>query len=276
MVIKLKVNKLIYSLALMFFLLSVLLTYSQVSMANNNEAAVHLQGIVVPSKKIKLSFTQSGIITLLASSGSLVDKGQIIAKLDDNKARSQLKKGLAEHSLALSELASANHDRDKSARLVADNILSDVALLEANFSVEIAKQRLLVAQATLELAEASLAECIVIAPFTGAVVDKNANVGEWMNAGDPFIEFVNLGELNLSIDIPPEMVSGLSVGLSTQVMDKGLIVGQAKLKTIFPVIDPASGLRRIVWKVVPDGDALLTGRYVSLASWLPANGGQKQ
>jgi RND family efflux transporter MFP subunit len=248
-------------------LLAILLCPASFAEKFSPETQVHLQGIVMPAQKIKMSFAQSGMITEMAGNGSLVNVGQVIAKIDDKKARAQLQQSAAEHRLAKSELASVTHDRDKSARLVAENILSDVALLEAEFSVAIAQERLIVALSQLTLAQTALAECVVLAPFKGAVVEKNAGVGEWMNAGDPFIEFVNLAVLSLSIDIPPEMALGLSLGQVTHVLDRGQVVGQAKVTNIFPIIDPASGLRRIIWQVMPRDNTLLTGRYVSLASW---------
>ncbi len=237
--------------------------------AQNTSAniAVHLQGVVMPAQKIKLSFAQSGMIRELAGGGSIVEKDTILGRLDDSKARSQLKQSAAQHRSAISELASVKHSRDKSARLVEENILSEVALLEADFTVDVAKEKLIVAKAQLELAQTGLAECTVRAPFKGAVVAKNASEGEWLNAGDPFMEFVNLEALSLSIDIPPDMILGLHPGLTTDVMDKGKVVGQASVKIIYPVIDPASGLRRVIWRVTPIGDMLLTGRYVSLAGW---------
>ena len=237
------------------------------------EIAVHLQGVVMPAQKIKLSFSQSGMVREMAGGGSIVAAGGMVGKLDDRTARAQLKQSAAQYRSAISELASMKHSRDKSARLVEEGILSDVALTEADFTVVAAKEQLIVAKAKLELAETALADCVVNAPFTGAVVAKNASTGEWVNAGDPFIEFVNLEELSLSIDIPPDMILGLHQGLTTDVMDKGRVVGQASVKTIYPVIDPASGLRRIIWRVIPAQGVLLTGRYVSLAAWSTASSG---
>jgi RND family efflux transporter MFP subunit len=231
------------------------------------DVAVHLRGVVMPAQKIKFSFAQSGMITQIAGGGSIVEAGEVIGKLDQSKVRSQLKQSKAQYLSAKSELASVKHSRDKSARLVAEDILSEVALIEADFTVEVAKQKLIVAKAQLELAQTTLDECIVKAPFKGAVVAKNANQGEWVNAGDPFMEFVNLKALSLSIDIPPDMTLGLYNNLTTDVIDKGRVVGSARVKTIFPVIDPASGLRRIVWQITPIKGILLTGRYVSLAVW---------
>jgi RND family efflux transporter MFP subunit len=238
--------------------------------ASSNQL-VHLKGVVMPAQKVKLSFAQAGIIRQLAGGGSLVEKGQVIAKLDDKKAKAQLAQSQAEYRSAKSELASVKHSRDKNARLVEQNILSEVALTEADFTVTVAQEKLAVARAKLDMAEATLIDCTVLAPFSGAVVAVNASKGEWMKQGDPFVEFVNFKKLSLSIDIPPEMTDGLAVGLTTDVLDKARVIGQAKVKTIFPVIDPSSGLRRIVWQVTAKDGMLLSGRYVSLASWAATN-----
>ncbi|MCJ8274288.1 MAG: efflux RND transporter periplasmic adaptor subunit [Psychrosphaera sp.] len=185
--------------------------------AASNNQVVHLRGVVMPAQKVKLSFAQPGIIRQLASGGSLVEMGQVIAKLDDKKAKAQLAQSQAEYRSAKSELASVKHSRDKNARLVEQNILSEVALIEADFTVTVAQEKVAVARAKLDMAEAGLIDCTVLAPFSGAVVSVNASKGEWMKQGDPFVEFVNFKKLSLSIDIPPDMADGLSVGLTTDV-----------------------------------------------------------
>lgn len=248
-------------------LTGVMLLLSLSSMAEQSNPEVHLRGVVMPAQKVKFSFSQQGVVVDVASGGSLVQKGEVLAKLDDKKAIAQLEQSRAELRSAKQELASAQHQRDKSARLVAENILSDIALTEANFSVAMATEKVAVSKAKLAMARKAFEECTLIAPFSGAVAGKSISKGEWAKAGDAVLEFVNLSKLSLSIDIPPKMADGLSVGLITDVLEDGVILGSAKVKTIYPVIDPASGLRRIVWEIIPLEGVLLSGRYVSLANW---------
>ena len=248
-----------------------LLTFTSVIQAATANLTVHLRGVVMPSQKIKLSFAQPGIIRQVAGGGSLVKAGQVIAKLDDKTARAKLAQSEAEYRSAQSELSSVIHSRDKSARLVQENILSEIALVEADFAVVAAQEKVAVSKAKLQLAKNALADCTVLAPFSGAVAAKTVSKGEWVKAGDPVLEFVNLDELSLSIDIPPAMVAGLNVGMATSVLDEGKEVGQASVKTIYPVIDPASGLLRVVWRVKSTSGLLLSGRYVSLKSWFSHN-----
>jgi len=257
------------TLILSFLLLS-LVSPLALAVEPSDELKVYLKGVVMPEQTVKLSFASSGIVRQLAKGGSTVNVGDILAKLDDKKARAELKQNAAKYRSAQSELASMQHDRDKAKRLVNDKILSDVALLEAEFKVTTAKEQVNVSHAQLFLAQVALTDCIINAPFTGAVIAKHLSNGEWTNAGDPVIEFVNLKNLTLSIDIPPDMSNGLYLGLATDVLQNKQILGKARVKTIYPVIDPASGLRRIVWQVIAVEGVLLTGRYVSLKQW-PAN-----
>lgn len=239
--------------------------------AQENTGQVHLRGVVMPAQKVKFSFAQPGIIIDIASGGALVEKGQLLAKLDDKKVLAKLEQSRAELRSAKSELASAKHQRDKSARLVAENILSDIALTEADFTVAVAVEKVAVAKAKLSVAKKDLEQCIINAPFDGAVVAKSMGKGEWVKAGDAVLEFVNFSKLSLSIDIPPSMADGLSVGMQTDVLIKQVTVGNAQVKTIYPVIDPASGLRRIVWTITANEGQLLPGRYVSLRNWSQGN-----
>jgi len=251
---------------ILLVVMSQLLLLSPVQ-AYQSDISIHLRGVVMPAQNIKLSFAQAGVVRYVAPGGSVVHEGEIIATLDDKKARAQLAQSEAQYRSAQSELASAQHSRDKSARLVEEDILSNVALVEAEFSVVLAKEKLAVARAQLDIAEDALVDCMVKAPFTGAVILTNINVGEWANPGDPFLEFVNFHQLSLAIDIPPAMAISLTPGLSTLVFDENKPVGKAQVKTVYPVIDPASGLLRVIWEVIPDKGILLSGRYVSLADW---------
>ena len=251
-----------------FLLLGSFLSFASQSSGQTN--AVHLRGIVMPAKEVKLSFSQPGIVEELAAGGSMLSKGDVIGKLSEKKAKAQLAQARAEYRSAKSQLASSQHAKDKNARLVEQQILSDIAVLEAEFSVTVAQEKVAVAKAKLDIAKAVVEACTVSAPFDGAVVAVNLSKGEWAKQGEPFAELVNFNELTLSLDIPPELADGLTIGLTTTVLNNNEEVGEARVETIYPVIDPASGLRRIVWHVVPKSGYLLSGRYVSLANWSQA------
>ena len=121
----------------------------------------------------------------------------------------------------------------------------------------------------MALAKIALANCVIYAPFDGTIVTQEASINEWVKPSTPIMEYARLDQLVLSIDVPPDFIRHLSPGLETAITINKEVVGKVQLKQIFPHIDPASGLRRIVWSVLPDGKQILSGRYVELENWLP-------
>ena len=255
-------NRLLWLLTLLL-----LLAFSFTAHGAKPNISSQLQGVVMPAKTVKLSFAESGIVRELVANGTIVQSGEQVAKLDDKKNRALLQQSQAQLRAAQSELKSSIHSRDKSARLVADNILSDIALTEAEFAVVLAQENLAVAQAKLRVAKTALEDRTVTAPFTGAVIMTNVNKGEWAKPGEPFLELVVLNDLRLSTDLSPDLVSDLPIDHTTDVMSQKQIVGQATVKTIFPVINPASGLQRVIWQVSAKPGFLLSGRHVFLSHW---------
>jgi len=231
------------------------------------ELEVHLKGVVMPAQQINFSFAQSGLLKHIVKNGHEISKGAVLAQLQSGKLQAELNKSKALLRAASSKLASAEHERNKSSRLVKENILSEIALVEANFAVTAAQEELTVAKSQLAIAQANLDDTVITAPFNGAVINAKTHQGEWINAGEPFISLINYQDLSLSIDIPPQMGEELALGQSTDVLLNKKQVGTAQVKTIFPIVDPASGLLRIVWQVTPNQGIKLSGRYVSLQTW---------
>jgi membrane fusion protein (multidrug efflux system) len=237
------------------------------SLAKTNDLSVHLQGVVMPAEQINFSFGQSGILLSIAKNGHQLTVGDVVAELDNTRAKVELEKSDALVRAAEAKLASAEHARDKSLRLVKEDILSNIAVIEANFEVTSSIENLAVAHSEQKLAKQNLKQHVIIAPFSGAIINAKVHQGEWINAAEPFITLVNFKNLSLSIDIPPKMGGSLAPDMITNVMLDAKVVGIAKVKTIFPIVDPASGLLRVTWQILPIDGKLLSGRYVALQPW---------
>ncbi|WDE13160.1 efflux RND transporter periplasmic adaptor subunit [Thalassomonas haliotis] len=237
--------------------------------AGKIDPSIHLRGVVLPGEQVKIAFSQSGLLLEMLANGKSAAKGEILARIDDNKARADMDKNLALMHSATSALKAAEHKRNKTARLVKENILSDIALVEANFEIEMAKSKEQAARAQLALSKIALANCVIYAPFDGTIVTQDASINEWVKPGTPIMEYAKLSQLVLSIDVPPDFIQYLSPGQKTKISINKQVVGKVQLKQVFPHIDPASGLRRIIWSVLPDNKQVLSGRYVELENWLP-------
>lgn len=234
---------------------------------SNDANNVHLRGVVVPSDKVKMSLPQNGLVTFIAASGTIIEKGQKLVQISETKLLAELNQAKAKLGAAQTELEAAQHGLEKSRRLVKENILSDIALTESEFAVKTAQANVEVNQSKYDLAKLAVEQALLLAPFDGVVADTGISTGEWAKAGDPILEFASLTALNMSIDIPPELTDTLSVGDTTNVTYKGTVIGTARVKRLFPILQPSSGLRRVVWTIESEDSVLISGRYVELQAW---------
>lgn len=233
----------------------------------DNASNVHLRGVVVPAEQVNLSMNQNGVLRFIAPSGSIVKQGEKLAEINPAQLSAQYHQARAMLQAAKAELAAAKHGLEKSRRLVNENILSDIALTEAEFSVQTASANLDVSESKYHIAKLAVEDAILYAPFEGVVADTKLKRGEWTKQGDPIIEFASLESLVMSIDIPPGLTDTLTLGQSTSVNFQGNKIGTATVKRLFPLLQPSSGLRRVVWEVTTTSSVLISGRYVELEPW---------
>ena len=223
-------------------------------------------GVVLPVQKAKLAFAQSGVIAQVPRAGDFFKKGQVVAAVKDTQNSIAVEQARASLEAVNLELKSALHNQKKTQRLLDENIVSDIAVTEIEFSVNQAKARYREVEARYKAAKEKWRSCFVKAPFDGVVVAINAHLGEWAATGNTVLELVNLSVLELSVDLPPTLAHRIAPGLKTKILYGGKTVGEAKARTVMPYIDPASGLVRVIWEVQTSQDGI-AGRYVTLAPW---------
>ncbi|MEO5332641.1 MAG: efflux RND transporter periplasmic adaptor subunit [Magnetococcus sp. YQC-5] len=242
--------------------------------AKEGETSIHLRGVVLPMHQSKLGFTQSGIVIELPLEGTEVKKGTVLARINDSVTQEMLAKAKASMANAQLKLTQATHAQEKNQRLHQEKILSDMALKEGLFSIT--QAQIGVDQANSELASARLAMegTKLLAPFDGVVIRVMAHLGEWIGAGAPTLELVDLQHLEVSMDVPPDVLIGLQPGKETGVFMNDQRVGLARVRTILPLVDAASGLQRVIWSVTPNQGEMVTGRYVILGNWGDDKGGK--
>jgi len=223
-------------------------------------------GVVKPVQRARLSFAQSGVLLQVPEEGQIIKKGWLVAQQDDRSARI----GLAEAEAALENarlaIETAQHEKNKTQRLLKEKIVAPIALTEANFELKKAQAQLKIAKAGHVAAKLKLEQCKLIAPFKGVIVEVFGNIGEQSGPGNPVAEIVDLSRLEISVDIPLKMSKNIKPGIQTAILSDTKIVGKAEVRVVLPLLDPASGLRRVIFRVI-EADEMLTGRHVSLAPW---------
>ncbi|WBL25463.1 efflux RND transporter periplasmic adaptor subunit [Zunongwangia sp. HGR-M22] len=165
-----------------------------------------VQGDVATDENIIIYPEYSGILDrIYVQEGDKVNKGQILAKIDDGGLSSQVAQ-----SEAQATLAKTTYERQK--RLWDQNIGSEIQYLEAKTNYE-------ASQKAAEQLQSQLAKTSVIAPFSGVVDEIISNQGEVVSPGQSqLLRIINLSNMYVEAAVPENYLSKIQKGTSVKVM----------------------------------------------------------
>jgi RND family efflux transporter MFP subunit len=168
-------------------------------------------------------------------------------------------------------LTQARAQRERLAALHRDGILSRAELdqADADFRVadaryqealeEVRSRRALVAErrAALQLAEQSLADATLRAPFDGAVRERHLSIGAYLAVGAPVVTIVRLHPLRLRLAVPEREAGGVKVGQPVRLRAEGDgVEGAGTVVRLSPAIDERTRTL-LVEAEVPNADGAL-------------------
>ena len=157
--------------------------------------AVTANGYVVARTRASVSAKVAGRLAFLGvSEGSFVERGQVIARLENADYVAQVAQAEANVAAARAQQIEAQADRDQMEReavrvrevrarnreLVSqqDQDVAESRVAQAEARVRAAEARVEAADAGLRFARANFDNTVIRAPFTGTVLRKEAEVGE--------------------------------------------------------------------------------------------------
>lgn len=221
---------------------------------------------LLPENYIEISADKAGkMVQLTVREGSIVDEGQVIAQVDNEEAKMQLRVSNQKlraayaratdeiekkYAIAARDAAQADYESLQEAnagdanRVVPETELraKKLEVVRAGLQIEKAdKDRELavydyqVAKVEKEAADMEIARRAVTAPFSGQVVELFRKQGEWVDPGEPILQFARYDVLRCDgfVDLSkysPQEVDGcevsieVTVGLGQTEQAKGRIV----------------------------------------------------
>jgi membrane fusion protein (multidrug efflux system) len=138
------------------------------------------------------------VVSVRVERGSYVEKGTILATLDDREAKAQLDQARA--SLAWADSESARYAELRQKLVVAK---SENQRKETDRDLN---------QAALALAEKNFTDCVIRAPFSGVVTEKKISAGAYIRKGQAICGLVKIDPLRAELAIPESAVSAIQVG----------------------------------------------------------------
>lgn len=194
-----------------------------------------IPGIVLPAQSATISAASAGIVSaVVVEEGDAVAAGALLVQLDNRSEQLTVDR----YGQILKK---RRYDHASSKELFKDEIISEGQALERE--IELA-----VAELDLQQAELNQARKAIVAPFDGLVASTDVEQGEWLEEGEPVMEFINISQLIIRIVVAPALAQSLTLDEEFLVYQHAAAptpFSKATLTFIDPVIDAESGLRRL-------------------------------
>ena len=224
----------------------------------------------------ELAASDAGLLLqLLVSEGDRVQKGDLLARIDDTDAKiafesaklelqvaeaeadndvsirfSKKAMQVARAELARSEESNARYPRSISqSQLDVERLTVDKLGLEieqAEHELQLARLRVDVARSKVEAAELQLRRRQIVAPLGGTVVVVQRRAGEWLAAGEPLIRIVNADSLKAEGFVSAEEASDELLGQRATLMrPRSEEAFDGKVVFVSPEVDPINRQVRV-------------------------------
>ena len=226
---------------------------------------LNASGYVVAQRKAAVSSKATGRLEWLGvEEGSVVKKGDLLARLENRDTAADRDQAAANLAAARESLQQAQVEQKDAARalsrskeLFSQGIISraDYDTAEARYQKGVAasagaKASIEGAQAALRGAEAAFDYTLIRAPFDGVVLTKNADVGDIVsplaaaaNAKAAVVTLADMGSLQVEADVSEANLAKVRVGQPCEILLDALPEARfpGELHTIVPTADRSKG-----------------------------------
>lgn len=170
--------------------------------------AILLPASVEPYKSVAVAAEVSGAVEWIgAEEGSQVREGQEIARIDRRTLQALYDQAKASAEFAKSDFARVS-------QLFEEKAASEEELQRARATLGID-------EALLEAAEVQLAKSAVTAPVAGILNRRYIEKGEYVKAGDPVADVVQVDRVKVVVDVPEKDVNHVPVGTMLGILPEG-------------------------------------------------------
>lgn len=157
-------------------------------------------GSVTAVQGVTLTPEIPGIVREITfESGTMVAKGDLLARLDTSSEEAQLRAITAQL-----ELANINLDRNK--RLFSDHMVSQADLDTAESTM---KQM----QGNADVIRATIEKKTIRAPFAGQLGIRQINLGQYIDIGKPIVSLQSLAPVYVDFSLPQQNFSSIHTGM---------------------------------------------------------------
>jgi len=206
-----------------------------------------------PRAEAQVVAKTSGVaLEVLVEEGQAVRAGQVLVRLDPDRARLQ-----AAQSSAQARKLEANFKRAQ--QLEAQQMVSANDLDQLRYDLENAR-------AVNRLANLELSYSNVVAPISGVIASRDIKPGNFVQINSPIFRIVDTARLEATLNVPEREIAKLRPGQAVELTVDALPGRRftGTVDRVSPAVDTGSGTFRVVAAFEGEGD-LQAGMFSRLA-----------
>ncbi|MFQ6093283.1 MAG: efflux RND transporter periplasmic adaptor subunit [bacterium] len=187
---------------------------------------VSATGVIEPINKVEIKSKASGLIEELpVEEGDSVEKGDLIARLDQTDVRHDYEQAKADLEVAEATVRKTETTYKRKAGLFEKGLVSAEEMDQSNLELVQAKAQLVRAKAVLATAEERLKDTVVKSPISGIVLQKNVEKGQIISSGISSVSggtliatVADMGRVSVKADIDEVDIGQIEKGQEAKVV----------------------------------------------------------
>jgi HlyD family secretion protein len=219
-------------------------------------------GTVSARDELLVGSDASGVrlLEVLTDVGSVVQKGQLLARGDDTQLQAQLAAQVATVKQMRAEAAQADANLERAEKLKDSGVYSFEALQTRRTAAATAAAKVELALAQQRELEVKIAHTRVVAPASGVISKRSATVGAVVSAGSELFRLIKDGELEWRAELPSHSLMRVTPGAIVRIDLGENKTLDARVRLVAPTIDAATRNGQ-VYVTLPKGVALKAGGH---------------
>jgi RND family efflux transporter MFP subunit len=214
--------------------------------------------LVAPSQAAVAAQVAGQVTKIAIDEGAAAGEGAIVIEIDPERRQLEAQSARAMLIQAEAQASEAERELSRMEKLHAQGVAADAKLDQTRTALRTARSGRDAAQAQLGMAERSLRDSSVAAPFAGLVARRYVSEGEFVSPGQKLFDLVALDPIEVEFHVPERESSRVAVGAIAKVRVAPFPdeVFEAKVTLVSPTIDPTTRTLRVKGSL-PNADGRL-------------------
>ncbi|MCC2624841.1 MAG: efflux transporter periplasmic adaptor subunit [Burkholderiales bacterium] len=214
--------------------------------------AIAFTGDLSPLNQSVISSEVDAVVKqVMVQEGQFVNRGQVLAVLDDTDLRQAVSQQQAVLSSAKARFELDKNKLEKQKGLFDQGFISKLAYDELQTNYHASQELINQQQASLERAKKLLSDTKIRAPFTGYIYQKNIDNGQLAAKNGKLFSIASLDKLQIKAAIPSDYISQVRVG---QMVSFGVETRTASFSGKISRINPVAELGTRSYYIYVDFD----------------------